>query len=130
MRARMVPFAAASSIEIVSRLKLVSKSRSLLTSASCTAPCGSRSHACSPSFPGLPAPARLSRLPRASHRSLALLEIGGGEVEIRELHRLVFAEADALQLRGERRRIADEHDRQVIRLQVEARDPLDVVDGH
>jgi len=38
------------------------------------------------------------------------LEIRGCEIEVCELHRLEGAEADALQLRRERRRVADEHD--------------------
>src|SRR5712664_410755 len=58
-----------------------------------------------------PCPSRLSR-PSCPRR--AALEICGRQIELAELHRLVRAEADAFELRRERRRVAAEDHRQAI----------------
>src|SRR5256712_11683518 len=73
--------------------------------------------------------ARPSRLSRPSCPRRAALEVCGRQIELAELHRLVRAEADAFELRRERRRVADEHHRQAIGTQELARDALDVVDA-
>ena len=49
----------------------------------------------------------------------ALLEVGRRQIEVVDLDRFEPPEADAAQLRRERRRVADEHDRQPVGLEVE-----------
>ena len=56
-----------------------------------------------------------------------MLEVRGREVQIPELHSFELSEPDALELRPERRGVADEHDRQAIGLQIQPRHALDVV---
>ena len=55
-------------------------------------------------------------------------EIRGREIELGERDALELLKADARQLLRERRRVADQHDRQPIGVQVLPRDALDVVD--
>src|SRR5919201_5104775 len=74
-----------------------------------------------------PVPGSAALRPRA--RALAL-EISRCQIEVPQLDSLEAAKADAAQLRFERRRVAHEHDRQAIGLQIRARDPLDVVHRH
>src|SRR5919106_3175952 len=54
-------------------------------------------------------------------------EIDGGEIEIAKLDELELIEPDALQSGREGFRVADEHDRQPLRLEVLPRNALNVV---
>ena len=72
---------------------------------------------------------RRQRPPAAAPRP-PFFEVGGQQVHLLDRDALELAEADALQIVDERVGVADEHDRQAIRLEVAARDALDVVRRH
>ena len=57
-------------------------------------------------------------------------EIRGREIEIRKGDTLVLLKTDARQLLREHRRVPDQDDGELVRVQVEARDTLDVVRRH
>ena len=57
-------------------------------------------------------------------------EIRGREIEIRKGDTLVLLKADAWQLLREHRRVPNQDDGELVRVQVKARDTLDVVRRH
>ena len=56
-------------------------------------------------------------------------QIRRGEIELGERNALDLIEADAGEIFREHRRVADEHDRELVGMQVLLRDALDVVDA-
>src|SRR4029079_13642868 len=62
--------------------------------------------------------------PAWATRPACLLEIRRRQIEIAHLDNLERVEAEAAELRNERCRVADEHDRQSIGAQIEPRDAL------